>query len=287
MRDRYMAFLRKIFYISFLVVTQITFSQSKIDTLGLKFEKFQYILNSYSNDTTKFSRTKFFKSGLKEKIIFLDNKPSDISIYYHENKPQEIDPSPKLIFWKLIMENDTLEIRHFYNRKGYSDSTKITHRKNKIEQEIFKTSKTFNLLGKIKTLKTWQDTSVYHYNIFGRLKKIEFYSEGTPFKTKFYKNGVLQKIESKNPLKAIDSIQYDNQKNPIRIDRKVEYIIFEYDQDGNLLEKKIYFKNVSGKDYLKEKIIYEYSEGRLKYIKHFNRKDKLESTDLLTYKNAT
>ena len=277
-----MAFLRKILYILFLF-TQFSYSQKLIDTTDLTQQKFEYRIDNDYQDTIKWSNKRYYKSGLIKELIYLDSNSADVSIYKKELKPFEIDKDSKIIYFE--MNDGELKVRNYYNKKDIIDSTVTIIGDS--GSKTFVSTQSYNLFGKIKKLITWEGTYSYRYDILGRIKKMSFSSDHSR-QTKYYKNGLLEKIESKNPLVKIDSIKYNNFNKPILIDRGREYLIFKYNESGKLIEKAHYWKNKGGeKDYLLEKETYKYERLRLKEIENYNRKNKKTYITFIVHKNAT
>ena len=272
-----MAFLKKAFYILFLI-TQITYSQVDIDTLSLLKEKIEYHIDLNKSDTVKRRTTNFYQNGLIKEIIHSDKLSNQISIFKHDVQPYEIEKSAILVYSKV---GEVFTLRNYLNEKNIIDSTKIIYADNPNEIKTFVSKKEFDSIGQPIKIQTWEGTYRYKYDLNGKIQKIEFSSNHLN-KTSHYIDGLLKKVETKNPFNQIDSIKYNNSNRPIRVDYKIEYITFKYDDKNRLIEKSTYRKI---DDLLTEKVIYEFENDNLVREETFNRNKKIYES-YFVYKNA-
>ena len=273
--------MKKFLYILFFI-SQTVFCQVEIDTSILARERIEYQINWKNNDTTKWRTTEFYQSGLIKETLHLDSVSNEVSIFLNEVKPYEFDKGTDLIYAKLGQGEDSFILRNYLNKKNIIDSTKIKYGGGEGKDTSFVSVKKYYPSGKLKEIQTWEGTYFYKYGFFGKVKKIEF-SSGHNNKTSYYKNGLLQRIDAKNPLIRIDSIKYNKAKKPIRVDRRFEYIIFKYDDQRRLIEKSTYRKGQ--KKIPIEKVNYKYENGNLKSEDTFLRGGKKISSSYFVYKN--
>lgn len=266
-----------VFYILFLI-TQIAFSQADIDTSSLQKERLEYHIDFNNNDTLLWRTTKFYKSGLIKEILHSDNSANQVNIFKNDLQPYEIEKSAILVYSRI---ENIFTLRNYIDQKDNIDSTKIIYANKPDETKTFVSKKEYNAIGQLTRIITWEGEYEYNYDPNGKIQEIKF-SSNQLNKIIYYKNGLLQRVETKNPFNQIDSIKYNSSNRPIKVFYKTEYIVFDYDEKNRLIEKSVYRKPG---DLLTEKIIYKFENDNLLKEENFIRNKKIYET-YFVYKNA-
>ena len=266
--------MRKILLTTLLLSYSSIFSQIKIDTSDIISIKYKWKIDE--NDSTLTRILTEYKSGIFKEEFPEFKKPTHkypfVNIF--ESKTdflnRDVKESLKIHYWSLM---NTYQ-ENYYDKNGYSDSI---YRKDfqDIGEVARKIKKEYNRNGKIKFLiNENKEKEVYEYNLFGQLKRINIYKNSILVQQNNYKKGLL--ISEIYPAKKL-SLHYEYDRKG-RLNRKYEYDYYYYKyyySDLGIIRKE---KLVQKNDRIIEYSIYKYNQnGELVSKKDYDKSDKLQA----------
>lgn len=266
--------MRKILLATLLFSYSSIFSQIKIDTSNIVSIQYKWKIDE--NDSTLTRILTEYKSGIFKEEFPAYKKPNHeypfVNIF--ESKTdflnKDVKESLKIHYWSLM---NTYQ-ENYYDKNGYSDSI---YRKNfqEIGEVTRKIKKEYNRNGKIKFLiNKNKEKEVYHYNLFGQLKKTDIYKNSILVQQNIYNKGLL--ISEIYPAKNLSlHYEYDRKGRLIRkYDYDYYYYKYYYSDLGLIRKEKLVQKN----DRIIEYSNYKYNRnGELVSRKDYDKSDKLQA----------
>jgi hypothetical protein len=266
--------MRKILLATLLFSCSSIYSQIKIDTSNIISIQYKWKIDE--NDSTLTRILTEYKSGIFKEEFPPYKKANHeypfVNIFESTTDflNKDVKESLKIHYWSLM---NTYQ-ENYYDKNGYSDSI---YRKNfqDIGEVTRKIKKEYNRNGKIKFLiNKNKEKEVYHYNLFGQLKKTDIYKNSILVQQNIYNKGLL--ISEIYPAKNL-SLHYEYDRKG-RLTRKYDYDYYYYKyyySDLGLIRKE---KVVQKNDRIIEYSNYKYNKnGELVSRKDYDKSDKLQA----------
>ena len=185
-------------------------SQTKLDTVDLKFERICYAFEQNKNDSVKFIKERFFKNDISKSITYDFNGKvilESIKANINTNEIPFYRFDYKSLYSNTIVNEDIqYKSKAYFDKFGFPDSIQITDN----HWKYFK--KTYSKKGKILGFESDDFKYTYKYNIFGKLKSAFAISSSNDKINYVFKKGKLT-YKSYNDKKRICT--YDNRGNLI------------------------------------------------------------------------
>ena len=270
--------MRTILTVTFLIFfDSLGFSQTSIDTSDVKSIQYEWKISKTGKDSTLTKVLTEFESGIyKEKFPDFKNpeyKYHFINIFEPKGPylNRDLKSSLKVHYWSVINGFQ----RNFYNKHGHIDSTHGKYYADSILEWKTKYKKEYSGRGKLKYLLHDNEKEIFHYNLFGNLKKTEIYRDSVLYRIDHYKKGLLIKeiYPSRKKYRKEFTYEYDNYgRLVIRDDSDYDLYKYYYNQNGIIRKEKIYKK----RNRVIEYSLYKYDkEGNLIGRKDYDRKNKI------------
>ncbi|WP_298507087.1 hypothetical protein [uncultured Maribacter sp.] len=267
--------MRNILLIILISVSTSSFSQVKIDTSEIKSIRYEWRIDLKTKDSTLTEILTEYNSGIfKEE--YPEMKNGSKFGHYHIFNSENLNRHQKTSFDFYVMAIGNVYWRNYYDKFGVLDSiNKKLQKEDTLKILNYKIKKRFknNRNGKLEYLINEDgDKDVYKYNLLGKLKTVYHYRDSKLYRIKEFKNGLLvsekypqrkkyrkqytYEYNNKNQLTKKDESDYDFYKymyNEFGIERVekiykkrnsiMEYELFEYSANGELLTHKIFSRN--------------------------------------------
>ena len=278
--------MKNILLIIIISVYTSSFSQIEIDTSEIKSIRYEWKIDSKQNDTTLNQILTEYKSGIY-KEVFVDFKKEHhkfpfINIFeskrYYAGRDLKIN---KKVHYYSVLSGES---KFFYDKYGHIDSIYQNYYKDSLREWKYDIKKAFKRKGKLEYLiNKREQKEVYHYNLFGKLKRIELYKDSILYEISKFKNGLLTSVfyPTRKKYRRKFIYEYDKRGRIIKRDdsdydlylyrynefglskiekifksknKVVEYTLFSYDKNGFLISRKEFARN----DKLRNEYYYEY-----------------------------
>lgn len=268
--------MKKILLVIIFLYYSSILSQIKIDTSDIT--SIQYEWKIKKNDSTLTKILTKYKSGIYKEEFPDIKKPKDkypfVNIF--ESKSgylnRDLKSSLRVHYWSFSNGFQ----RNLYNKYGHIESTqgKFYGDSLLIWQTTYK--KVYRRKGKLKyLLNENNEKEIFHYDLFGKLKKTEIFRDSVLYQINYYKNGLLIKenFPTRKKYRKEFTYEYDNHGRLVkRDDSDYDLYNYYYNQNGIIRKEKIYKK----RNRVIEYSLYQYDKnGELIIRKDYNRKNKI------------
>jgi hypothetical protein len=279
--------MKNFLLIILISISTLSFSQVKIDTSEIKSIRYEWKLNEEKKDSTLNQILTEYKSGIyKEEFPSFKKEHHEYPfINIFESKTHYLNRKVKQTLKVHYYSALGGESKFFYDRYGNLDSIYQNYYKDSLKEWKFKIKKEYRRKGKLKYLiNKFDEKEVYHYNLFGNLKKIELYKDSVLYEISNYKKGLLisEVYPTRKKYRKKFTYEYDKKGRIIkRDDNDYHLYLYEYNKFGlSKIEKTFKSKNM-----VVEYTLFIYDKnGILKRKKEFARNDKLREEFIYEYK---
>ncbi|MCB4800328.1 RHS repeat domain-containing protein, partial [Neotamlana laminarinivorans] len=272
--------MKNILLIIIISVYTSSFSQVKIDTSEIKSVRYEWKIDTKRKDTTLNQILTEYKSGIYKEVFpnFKREHHRYPFINIFESKTEylnkKIKPNLKVHYWSVSRGLQ----KNFYDEFGNLDSIYSNYYKDSLIEKKYKINKVYKRKGKLKYLiNKFGEKEEHFYSLLGKLKRIEKSNDSVTFLTEYFKNGRIVKVDYRNGIKF--NYEYDKKGRLTKLNDRTgtyyyryndskldsidkflsksnklyERILFGYNENGILIEKKEY-KKIGDK----ERLINEY-----------------------------
>lgn len=275
--------MRNFLLIILILVSTSSFSQVKIDTSEVKSIRYEWNVNSKTNDTTLWTKLTEYKSGFFfEKIEFLNDSSKFGHFFIYKGKKTELQKMTDIENHVSGMGNGVFKI--YYDKYKNPDSIVLTKYEPEFKIITNRIEKQYKRKGKLDFITDLKGKNYYKYNLFGKLKQIEHYKDSVLYKISDFKNGLLisETFPTRKKYRKKFNYEYDKKGRLTKRDaNEHEFYHYEYNEFGINKIEKVYKKKNKVVEYTL--FIYD-KKGNLKRKKEFARNDKLRNEFIYEYK---
>ncbi|MGH1387193.1 hypothetical protein [Kordia sp.] len=274
--------MKNLLYIIFAFVSATSFSQMKIDTTQVEYKRYEWRIAPQTKDTTFTSKLTKYKSGFyfEEFKHLIDSTDKYGNFLIYESKEDNTSIKPKRIH---VHSFGNALLTYHFDTYGNRDSLVAILYNPKYKKIVIPFAKKYKRKGKLEFLADEDGINYYKYNIFGRLKRIEYFQDSVLYKISEYRKNRLisETYPTRKKYRKKYTYAYDKKGRIIKKDNNDYYFYrYAYNEFGLNREEKVRKK----KDIVEEYTLFTYNEnGRLIRKKRYRRKNRLIAEYYYTY----